>query len=295
MASSSQNQDPLPYAGSSAKHKYELIPFEYNNFHASTKDFFEWWERYYSSNITDEQVLLLRLHVGFNQLAGGTTKPRGALSKAKSQTHFVASAKPTTSQIKQEPKVRKREETSAATNTPKRARTEETIVLSEDETHSYTSESRASVATSFKLDCLALTLVFLLLDTVTAIANPPAGGDGSEAVSKETDDPHKDKKERRKESKQEPSKDDGEGRASEPKEKKRKKKKHKSKSSPDQSHVQPSGTIEKDGKTSPLPIKTADVPIPVEEETSEHRVESSNSCLDPPLVKVPLSSLTHSY
>ncbi|GAU25793.1 hypothetical protein TSUD_222510 [Trifolium subterraneum] len=112
------------YLRNSAKNIYDITPFEYTNSCFYTKEFSEWWERHYSSHLINEQVLLLRLTVGFIP----PVNPR-----ARSKTTSAASNKPTTSQANQETKGRKREGTSTAGNASKKAKKEDAIVLSDDE------------------------------------------------------------------------------------------------------------------------------------------------------------------
>ncbi|MCI28982.1 hypothetical protein A2U01_0050186, partial [Trifolium medium] len=50
-----------------AENKYHLNPFSYTNSCYCTKEFSEWWERYYSGRIMDADVLISRLESGFTQ------------------------------------------------------------------------------------------------------------------------------------------------------------------------------------------------------------------------------------
>jgi hypothetical protein len=53
------------YLKNTEKHKYELSPFSYQNSISSTKEFQDWWDRHYSSSISSEDALLLRISSGF--------------------------------------------------------------------------------------------------------------------------------------------------------------------------------------------------------------------------------------
>jgi hypothetical protein len=56
------------YLKNTENHKYQLIPFQYQNSFASTKEFQEWWERHYSALIPSEGMLLTRISSGFESL-----------------------------------------------------------------------------------------------------------------------------------------------------------------------------------------------------------------------------------
>jgi hypothetical protein len=63
------------YLKNTEKHKYELSPFSYQNSISSTKEFQDWWDRHYSSSISSEDALLLRISSGFKTSLLEQTKP----------------------------------------------------------------------------------------------------------------------------------------------------------------------------------------------------------------------------
>ncbi|MCI06823.1 hypothetical protein A2U01_0027884, partial [Trifolium medium] len=55
------------YLNLAAENKYHLNPFTYTNSCYCTKEFTEWWDRYYSGRIMDTDVIISRLESGFTQ------------------------------------------------------------------------------------------------------------------------------------------------------------------------------------------------------------------------------------
>jgi hypothetical protein len=53
------------YLQNTEKHKYQIVPFKYQNSFPSIKEFQEWWERHYSNSILSEGLLLTRISKGF--------------------------------------------------------------------------------------------------------------------------------------------------------------------------------------------------------------------------------------